>query len=278
MVKIGCCIPGKPFTPPDAKIAPESTVEQIVAKCRYLLDCGFDFTEFTAVGIANLSEEEFEQLAAENQKDSLRIRAVNSLFPSTFTLSDPDNQWDEIIAYIHKVIDRLARLEIQYAVFGSGGARRIPDSMDRQTGLQNLRRVMNAFADYAEPKGVTMVIEPLRQKESNVFNLVLECDKEVRLLNRPGVRLLADSFHMLSEGSPAEDVKECADTLRHCHIAEGFDRLLPGFFNTGDPNYNKQFADALNQINYSDGVSIECIQPDYILEVTKALAYLRSIF
>lgn len=278
MVKFGCCIPGKPFTPPNAKITSDSVVEQIIAKCRYLLSCGFDFTEYTAVGIANLSEEEFAQLAVENQKESLRIRAVNSLFPSTFTLSNPDDQWEEINDYMHKVIDRLAQLKIQYAVFGSGGARRIPESMDRQTGLQNLRRVMNAFADYAEPKGVTMVIEPLRQKESNVFNLVPECDQEVRLLNRPGVRLLADSFHMLCEGSPAEDVENCSDTLRHCHIAEGFERLLPGFFNTGDPNYNKHFADALNCINYSDGVSIECTQPDYILEVGKSLEYLRSIF
>lgn len=278
MVKIGCCLPGKPFTPPNAEITPESPVEQIVAKCRYLISCGFDFTEYTAGGLASLSEEEFDQLVAENQKESLRIRAVNSLFPSTFTLSNPDEQWDDIITYIHKVIDRLARLGIQYAVFGSGGARRVPDSMNRQDALQNLRRVMNAFADYAEPKGVTMVIEPLRQKESNVYNAVLECNEEVRLLNRPGVRLLADSFHMLCENSPAEDVEVCVDTLRHCHIAEGYDRLLPGFFNSGDPNYNKRFADALNRINYTGGVSIECIQQDYILEINKALAYLRSIF
>ena len=137
---------------------------------------------------------------------------------------------------------------------------------------------MCAFADYAEPKGITLVIEPLRSQESNVYNLVSEVNQEILLINRPGVQLLADSFHMLSEDSPAEIPEDCANTLKHCHIAEGLERLLPGYFNTGDPEYNKRFASSLNRIGYCNGVSIESSHKDFIEEVPKALAYLRSIF
>lgn len=278
MIKLGCCLPGGAFIPTQENEAPATVVQEFIAKCRFIQDCGFDYVECGATVIAQFTEEEWQAVLAEHTKKPLGIRAVSSLFPSTYHLYDPGEQWDEIISYLHGLIDRLVILGVQYVVFGSGKARSIPEGMDAKTCFENVRKVMCAFADYAEPKGITMVLEPLRSKESNIYNLVPVCAEEVRLVNRTGVKLLADSYHMAYEETPPEVVEGCAELLFHCHIAEAPDRTPPGIFTTGDPDYNRRFADALKKSGYSGGVSIECGYKDCKSEIPIALAYMRSIF
>ncbi|MBQ3591923.1 MAG: sugar phosphate isomerase/epimerase, partial [Clostridia bacterium] len=162
MVKLGCCIPGGSFMPEGVAEVPQSAAEQLAAKCRYVLECGFDYTECGGMMPAGLSEEELDWLEAEDKKNPLGLLAVNSIFSPQYKLADPDDNWDAIAAYVKRLIDVLSRFGIRYAVFGSGAARSIPDTVDEATGYANLRRLMNTFADYGEQKGVTLVIEPLR--------------------------------------------------------------------------------------------------------------------
>lgn len=278
MIKLGCCLPGGNFLPDTPSDVPGYEAMQIVAKCRYILDCGFDFTEYNATGLCQLSDADFQILVEENKKESLKLHALNGMFSAAFHLATPDDQWDDLVSYIHKLIDRMGSLNIPYVVFGSGRARAIPDNMEVKNALENIHRMMHTFADYAETKGITMVVEPLRKQESNVYNLVPECGKDVYAVNRNAVRLLADSYHMVYEETPAEVVEDFADILCHCHIAEGPDRTPPGIFTTGDPDYNRRFANSLKKIGYTEGVSIECGFSDFKAEAPKSLAYLRSIF
>ena len=278
MIRLGCCLPSGNFVTNADPSIPVNEAENFVAKCRYIIDLGFDFCECNAYGLATMPDEDFQYLLNEHAKQPLKIDAANCLFSGAFSLSNPGDQWESILAYAHKVIDRLVALDIRYVVFGSGGARKIPDSLDREEGIQNLYKLMKAFADYAEPKGLTMVLEPLRSQESNVFNLVDDCAKHVRNVNHKGVRLLADTFHMLIENSEPEVVLDCEDILRHCHIADGSDRRAPGFSDLSDPSYHKRFADALHKIHYSYGVSIECGFQDFKAEAPVSLKILQSIF
>lgn len=278
MIKLGCCLPGGNFLPDTPCDTPGYEALQIIAKCRYILDCGFDFNEFNATALCQFSDEDFQLLVEENKKQPLKLQALNGMFSAAFHLADPNDQWDEIVSYIHKLIDRMAMLNIPYVVFGSGRARAIPDTMQKQDAIDNIHRMMHAFADYAEPKGITMVLEPLRKQESNVYNLVSDSGKDVYAVNRKAIRLLADSYHMVYEDTPAEIVEDFPDILRHCHIAEGPDRTPPGIFTTGDPDYNKRFANSLKKIGYTEGVSIECGFSDFKAEAPKALSYMRSIF
>ncbi len=278
MIKIGCCIPGGSFMPEGVAEVPQSPAEQVIAKCRYVMDCGFDFAECGGAMLAGLSEEELCKIEEENKKQSLGLYAVNSIFPGDKKLANPGDQWDDIAAYVKKLIDTLSRLGIQYAVFGSGAARSIPEDMDKEEGLANLRRFMHYFADYGEAKGVTLVIEPLRTRESNVFCTVPVCDEEVRRLDRDGVKLLADAFHMAEENTEPEAVAFCGDRLRHCHMAEAPDRTCPGQPTTGDITFNQRFAAALIQSGYQGGVSAECGFTDFSKNVPEILAYMKTLF
>jgi len=278
MIKLGCCIPGGSLMPEGEAAVPQSNAELLVSRCRHVLNCGFDFTECSGALLTSLTPEELAWVASENQKESLGMLASNSLYPPQFCISNPGDGWDALMEYTHKLIDALALMGIRYAVFGSGNARSIPDGMDQETGLANLRRFMTAFAEYAGPKGVTMVIEPLRTSECNVFCTVPVCDEEVRRLNNPAIQLLADSFHMAHEKTEPEAVEACAGRLMHCHISEAPDRTYPGLFTTGDPAYNQRFAKALLRMGYEGGVSAECAFPDFEANVPEIYAYMSKIF
>lgn len=257
---------------------PQSPAEELTAKCRYVLACGFDYTEAAGGMLVGMDDAEFARVVAENDRDSLGLYAMNSLFPPELKMGDPSTDRAALQTYIHRLIDRFVPLGIRYAVFGSGAARSIPANVERADSIAALRRFMNDFAEYAYTRGVTLVIEPLRKRETNVFVTVPESAAEVRELANPGVMLLCDSFHMAEEGTPAEAVLDAASLIRHCHMAEAPDRTCPGVFTTGDPSYNRQFADALKKAGYDGGVSAECGFTDFRTDAPAILSYMRGLF
>ena len=118
----------------------------------------------------------------------------------------------------------------------------------------------------------------IKMNERIKINNVPVSDEEVKLLNRPGVKLLADAFHMAEEGTPAEVVENCGGRILHCHMAEAPDRTCPGQPTTGDINFNKRFAASLIKSGYTGGVSAECGYTDFKKNVPEILAYMRELF
>ncbi|MBQ7921120.1 MAG: sugar phosphate isomerase/epimerase [Clostridia bacterium] len=257
---------------------PQSLVEQIVENCYHILDAGFDYTEVGASMLYSLTDEEVEALAKADAERSLCLYAANSLFLPELDLSNPAADREKQTEYIHKVTDRLSRFGVKYAVFGSGGARSIPEGVSEEEGRKALYRFMNEFIDYAAPRGVTMVIEPLRRRESNIFVTVPECAAVVREFNREGLSLLCDSFHMSQENTPVDAVYDAVELIKHCHMSEAPDRTCPGTITTGDPAYNKQFAACLNKVGFTGGVSAECSFADFKTDVPVIYAYMKKIF
>lgn len=278
MVKFGCCLPGGSFMPEGVAAIPQSPADSLVAKCRYILEAGFDYTEVAGGMLVGLNDADWEFVVNENEKSSLGLYAANSLFPMELKMGDPMANREAQQAYIRKLVDRFVPLGIRYAVFGSGAARSIPDGVLRTDGIAALRRFMGDFAEYAYTRGVTLVIEPLRKKETNVYVTVPETAAEIRALANPGVQLLCDAFHMAEEGTPTDEVLAAGAMIRHCHMAEAPDRTCPGKCTTGDLQYNREFAHCLNRIGYTGGVSAECSFDDFKTDVPQILAYLREIF
>src|SRR5262249_25937777 len=55
------------------------------------------------------------------------LRAATLFLPATLKVTGPAIDRDRQHAYVEKAFDRLARLGVEVVVFGSGGARRVPD-------------------------------------------------------------------------------------------------------------------------------------------------------
>ena len=162
MIKFGCCIPGGSLMPEGIADVPDSPAQQIVEKCRYLLEIGFDNTECGGGMLANLTDEEIEYLVSENKKCSLRIAAVNSLFPKGWKLADPREDHTPYIERALKIFSIMEKLGVKYAILGSGYARMLTDEVGLDKSRETLYDFIRTIADEAEKKGIMILIEPLR--------------------------------------------------------------------------------------------------------------------
>ena len=256
---------------------PQSPAEQIVTKCRYLLSLGYDTTECAGGMLAHLSDEDRAYLVRENRESSLRLTAVNSLFPGDWKLADPAQDKTPYLAHAAKIFDIMHELGIPYAVFGSGAARSLLADNEEESRA-SLFDFMRSLADEAGKRGITLLIEPLRRHESNIFVTVPESGDAIHALGHPNICLLYDAFHMAEEGTDLSCVKTYVPLLRHCHIAESPKRSYPGCEDSGDLTYNRRFAKELLDAGYDGAVSVECGFGDFQKDSAAALTYLKEIF
>ncbi len=266
--------------PEGVSSVPQSPADAIIEKCRYLLSIGYDCTECGGGMLAELDDEGIEKLTSENQKNSLKIIAVNSLFPRQWRLADPKADRTSYLERAEKIFGIMESLGAKYAVFGSGGARSIleEEGITKEESRAALDTFIKEMAGIAKSHGIIVLIEPLRKCESNIFNTVPETAEEVRKFDSDSIKLLFDSFHMVEERTKVTCVRDCADLVRHCHISESPKRSCPGLDFGSKAAYNQSFAAELMRIGYDGCVSVECAYNDFKSDAKKALTYLIGIF
>lgn len=239
-----------------------------------LADAGYDYIELAVAG--DLIPEDDEMAWVEKrrvlEKLPLRPEAFNS-FVRTGKIVGPEADSERLRRYVERALERAAQVEGKVIVFGSGGARNIPDGFPREQADQQIRDFLDYCADTSDRTGVVVVIEPLQRGESNILNLVSEGAELARSLGRPGVRNLADTFHMEKENEPMEAIVAGADVLAHTHTAD------TGRFAPGTGTYDHiAFFHALRDARYDARLSIECSWTDFPAQIGPALAHLRSAF
>ena len=257
-MKFGCCLPGGPY---DAE------------RAERLLGMGFDYAELAAAPLAGLTDGEFAALKREVQAGGLPVETANCFLPGELSLFRED-QRDALAAHVRAVLRRAAAFGIRVVVFGSGGARRIPDGVSRETGEAVIADFLALCDGVCAETGVTLAIEPLRREECNVLNTVGEAAALLRPLGLSHVRLLADAYHVFCEDEPLSVLEREKELLVHIHAAEPPRRVTPGA-DGGD--YLRRFAAALRGAGYHGRVSIECGWTDFEKEMAQGLAFLRGL-
>lgn len=201
------------------------------------------------------------------------IAGFNVFLPGSLKVVGPDVRWDEVETYVERAIRRAAALGGQFIVFGSGGARSVPEGYSRALAWGQLVHFLNLCADQAERRGVTIVIEPLNHTESNILNSYPEGVQLARDVNRRAVKVLADIYHFEMDGEPLEHIREGAEWLAHVHLADT-GRRWPG---SGSYPLEKLFH-ILKEIGYEGRASVECKWgEDLTDESARALMFLRTL-
>ena len=93
---------------------------------------GFDYVELGTTEIAALSDEEYEKAVIHIQQVGLPVPVVNLFLPAALKVTGPDTDRDQQMAYVKKAFARLSRLGTEIVVFGSGGARRVPEGFPKE--------------------------------------------------------------------------------------------------------------------------------------------------
>ncbi len=239
-----------------------------------LAKAGFDFCEENIQGLlmAEAPEEQFAPNLAAVRKAPLPVRAANCFLPGALKCTGPEIDLPRLMRYAETALRRAREAGIRHFVFGSGGARQVPEGFPREQALAQMIDYCRRIAPLAEQHGVVVVIEPLNQGECNFINSLAEGAKVVAAVRHPHVRLLADFFHMARDGESADEVVRYGDEIAHVHLAENEGRRAPGTAGEDLGPYLR----ALKEIDYRGALSFECQWVSLSDEAGPALKNIRA--
>ena len=126
-------------------------------------------------------------------------------------------------------------------------------------GLVEARAYLANVMPKLKEIGVTIVIEPLNRKETNVLTTTKESMEYIRELELPNLKLLVDLYHFYCENEPIDRIYEYGPYIKHVHIAEPTRR---DFLREGDEYDYAPFFKALHEVGYDGAVMFEGGQGD----------------
>ena len=236
-------------------------------------DAGFDYIELPVRKLAEMDEAEFRHCRETVLNAGLPALRGNVLFPGTMMLLDGSLTQAMLCDYLKTAFSRAQAMGIQLVVFGSGGSRRRPDGMAYGTAFRKLTEVTRAIGEAADAYGVTVAVEPLNRKETNMMNALAEGACLVAAVQHPRIVLLADYYHVTADGEPVADIQRLGG-VAHVHLATAGDRRIPLEPTEG---YRQLFA-ALKATDYAGTVSIEGRCDDLPKEGPKCVDMLKTLW
>jgi sugar phosphate isomerase/epimerase len=198
------------------------------------------------------------------------VLAVNRFVPGTLKSVGPELDQPALLSYAATAFRRARAMNLSYIVYGSGDSRRIPEGFSRTLAAEQFVRLLAAMAPMAAASGVTLLVEPLSRPYCNFVSSLAEGAEIVQAVGHPSVWLMADYCHMLREGERATEIVRFGSSIRHCHVAER-DHSAPG--TTGEDF--GPFLEALRDISFEGGVTLECAWNDLATESAMGLATIR---
>jgi sugar phosphate isomerase/epimerase len=235
----------------------------------------YDFAEWSVGALLKPreSDEAFRTALAEARAAKLPYPVVNCFVPGDLKITGPEADLAKLRTYVATACKRAEQAGVEVIVFGSGGARQIPEGFDAQAAHRQLVAFGSMVAPIAGDHGVVVVVEPLGRAECNVIHTVAEGAVLVREVAHPAFRLLVDSYHMMRNDDSCDDIVTYAGLLSHVHIATCANRLTPG----AEPCDFGPFFAALIKGGYKGRVSIEAKINDPAKDLPEALALMKRL-
>jgi sugar phosphate isomerase/epimerase len=239
-----------------------------------LAAAGYYFVEENVRGFLVPAEADsvFEQKLALLKDSKLPVEACNSFLPGNLKCVGPSPLHEDILKFGETAFRRARMAGVRTIVFGSGGARAIPEGFSRDEAKQQFISVCKQLAPLAKKNNVVISLEPLNTKECNFINSVAEGGDIVQAVNHENFRLLADIYHMLMENESPSNITKYGHLLYHTHIAGKTGRMAPGVNKEDFTPYFK----ALKDVKYEGRMAIECSWKNLGEQAAPALNEMRN--
>lgn len=263
---------------------------------------GYDYIELPLAEMMELDDAAFDALCRRVENSGIRCEVCNNFFPGKIRLTGPAVDRGQVKAYYTRALERAGRLGVQVIVFGSAGAKRVPNGFDRNEAYRQVVDVTRAAGREAARYGISIAIEPVRHPDCNIINTFaegVELAKEVGLDN---VKVLVDFYHMVCEGESPDVLRQYGrQYLLHVHfsnpavpeidgvrdpakirgIMEGeLDRR--GWWRTYPASREEwdytDFIRALQDCGYQGRISLEAPVQDFDRQAQEALRFLKEAF
>lgn len=262
-MRFGCC--GSMIAPATDPIGSD-TVDM-------LAEIGFDYVELSLADLAALPEDKFAHLARRVEHSGIECEACNNFFPRTIRLTGNEARLNLALDYARKAMDRAARLGARIIVFGSAGAKNVPEGFSRDAAWSQIAELLENLGPIAARNDLVIAIEPINRLEANIVNLAAEGLRLARQVRHPNVQLLVDFYHLSMEHETPDIILEAGGTIRHVHFAGLEGRRFPAETTPA----GAIFFERLRDVQYPGRCSIEAFTDDFAADARRALHLLRSL-
>ncbi|MFO7899164.1 MAG: sugar phosphate isomerase/epimerase family protein [Planctomycetota bacterium] len=245
----------------------------IESSIRKAAEFGYDGIELALKTADQVDPDRIEGLLAEHGVECPCV-STGQVFAGLglyFTTTDPAKRAD-VVHVFRDTIDLAAALG---AMVNIGRARGfVEDGETRAAAEERFIDVARELAAYAEPKGVTLVLEPVNRYEINFVNSVAEGAELLEKVGAPNLKLMPDLFHMnIEDPSLGGVLEEHAQHVAYVHFADS-NRLAPG---QGHTDF-RAVLESLKRIGYDGWGSVEILpKPDPDTAARQAIEYLKPL-
>ena len=236
---------------------------------------GFDYFEWSVQAFLQPRAEAsaFEQALAAVKAAPLPCPVCNCFLPGDLKVTGPAVDDAALDAYAATACARAAAAGVDTIVFGSGGARQVPEGFDKAEAERQIVAFLKRLGPVARRHGVFIAIEPLRRAECNILNTVAESARVTRLVDDENIRLLVDGYHWACNDEAEEDIVSASPLFRHMHVATRANRRAPG----AEPcEALPRFLRTVRRIGYTGRLSFEGRLDNPAAELPAAAALLRT--
>jgi sugar phosphate isomerase/epimerase len=132
------------------------------------------------------------------------------------------------------------------------------------------------IAPIAEKTGTPLIIEPLNRYESRFIQQLGQAAEICRAVGSPGIKMMADFFHMnIEEADIGRAIEEAGECIAYVHLADS-NRYQPG---AGHLDFRPGLA-ALKRIGYDGFMTLECriLGEDKGKALVESAQYIRKIW
>ena len=245
---------------------------------KYASAVGIDYWETGFGCLANFDDEKFEE--CKNKLDEYKIKCIasNGFIPGDMPIVGTSVDYDALCEYMDKGFERAKILGVEIIVLGSGKARSCEEGFCLDRAEEQVAFFLEQFAaPRAKSAGCTIVLEPLRFKESSIIHTVSDGVRIAKMSKADNVFGLADLYHVYGNKDNIESIAEFKNEIKHAHIAEPVKRNYP--MSTDADNIKdiyKSFFDALKNAGCCT-CSIEAHTDDFANDIKDAVETIKEI-
>ncbi len=185
-----------------------------IEKMKLMKSLGYDYAESHCQEIVRRDTAHFDAMKA----TGLPVIAANCFIGMPVVGENRD--FAAIDEYLETLFSKAAYLGLKHLIFGSSGARRIPDGMSLEEGRAQIVEFLKYHVvPVAEKYNIPVAIEPLRPEECNAINTIDDGVAVAKAVDSHYVKVLADVAHMFVQGEDMQKIVVYKDYIIHAHTS-----------------------------------------------------------
>ncbi len=235
-------------------------------------ELGYDGVEFALKRADEVDCDALERLLAETGLEVSCISTGQVYADLGLSFTDPD---PEKRATVLDVFTGLIDLAADFGkLVNIGRVRGQIGSVPHEEAEGRFIDMVRKICDYAAPKDVTLILEPVNRYEIDFINSVADGVELMQKVNMPNIKLMPDVFHMnIEDVTIGGELARNIEYVEYIHVADS-NRWAPG---QGHTDFSEIFSH-LKEANYSGWVSAEILpEPDPDTAARQAVEYLKPL-